>query len=84
MVRFLPENCILSVTYLNAGCTISPCSSFFNVLLFRPLKMGRTFVFGCVFFLLFVFHAKSGTIKNDRTGLSEYHFKAVIYLLIVI
>ena len=41
-------------------------------LLFRPLKMGRNFVFWCVL----VFNAKRGTTNNDRTGLSNISFKA--------
>ena len=28
------------------------------------------------FFLLFAFHAKSGTTKNDRTGLSDISYKS--------
>ena len=39
--------------------------------------MGRNFVFGCFsFFLLFVFHAKSGTANNDRTGLSDISYQS--------
>ena len=41
----------------------------FQPWLFRPLKMGRNFVFGRVCF----FNAKSGTPNNDRTGLSDIY-----------
>ena len=33
--------------------------------MFRPLKMERNFVFGCVF------SSKSSTITNDRIGLGD-------------
>ena len=47
-------------------------STLMSKFLFRPLKMERNFVFGCVLvFFCFVFHAKPGTINNDRTGLSD-------------
>ena len=45
--------------------------------LFRPLKMGRNFVFRVCFsfsFFLFLFHAKSGTSNNHRTGFSDISY----------
>ena len=40
---------------------------------FRPFKMGRNFVFGCVlvFFLFYLFHAKLASTNNHRTELSD-------------
>ena len=47
---------------------------------FRPMKMGRNFVFGCVYvFFLFVFHAKSATTNNNRTELSVISYKIPFY-----
>ena len=54
--------------------------SQFNLkLLFRPLKMERNFVFGCVliFLLLFVFHAKPVNKKNNRTGLRDLSYQSL-------
>ena len=42
-------------------------------MLFRPLKMGRNFVFGSVL-VFFVFHAKSATTNNHPTGLRDTLF----------
>ena len=39
----------------------------FLVVFFRPLKMGRNFVYG--FVLVFFVHGKSSTTNNHRTGL---------------
>ena len=44
---------------------------WFNFL-FRPLKMERKFVFGCV--LAFFFHAKFAITKNHPTGLSDISY----------
>ena len=46
-----------------------------ELLLLRPLKMGRNFVFGCVLaFFFFFFHAKSVTTINNRTGLNDISY----------
>ena len=48
-------------------------------LLFRPLKTGKNFVFGCilVFFLFFVvFRAKSVTTNNHRKVSNDISYKS--------
>ena len=42
-------------------------------LLFRSLKIGRNFVFGCVL-VFFIFHEKSGSTNTNWTGLSDISF----------
>ena len=48
---------------------------YIQSLLFRPLKMGMKFVFGCfLVFSFFIFHIKSGITNNHRTGLSDVSY----------
>ena len=48
------------------------------LLLFRPLKMGRIFVFGCVLVLyLYVFMQNQLSQKIIRENSEEYHIKDI-------
>ena len=38
------------------------------------IGLGRNFVFGCVFFPFFVFHAKFGTTNNHRNGTNDISY----------
>ena len=65
-----------SETYLSTDSATQ--SNFTGKLIFCSdhwKRGGGDFVFGCVLvFLLFVFHAKSGTADNHRNGLSDVSY----------
>ena len=78
IVRFM-KTCRFVVIYYyscdsRAGNFMASVECFINWLfLFRPLKMGRNFVFRYV--LVFCFHEKTGTKIYHRTGLSDVSCK---------
>ena len=44
---------------------------FGNFILFRPLKIGRNFVFGYFSFFCFLFSTQNQVRNNHRTGMSD-------------